>query len=240
MKASHALAIVVFTIMALLLISCTGIGRHTPNPEELDANDRQEDKTTILMTKEELLLYVKNNEINLTEEAFEGIDIEAMIERFQITEEAIEWHGLDRLLKLYKDSIASEQRDAIYAKEIKNVDSKDEEYRAFVDVFFEAVGEEYSFGGTDKIYLFDEYIIRKDDETYIITIGKTKNMDTYRIVDSNLPSNKKLIHLPYGDGAFRRDFCYSPDGKFFMFIDGKYEFAYKLMTLFTQTSTPQQ
>ena len=193
-----------------------------------------------LLTKQEFLQYVKENEVDVTVQDFDGVDIDDFVRYGYLTSEWVTHQNLVKLLECYKRDLVNEQGSKIMAKEIICVDSTDEEYEAFLKAYFNAVDGEYWKYGARQKYQFESYTIRKDDVRCRIEIGKTKNMSMYKIFDGRFYGNLE-IDIPDGDASWRLPFCYSADGKFFMFTDeyGYDGYIYELFTLFTKTNTPQ-
>jgi hypothetical protein len=232
-----------FIGLAVALCSCGGEGDPDDPAADVPAilaikNIKKEGDTTMkLATKQELLQYIKDNEVGLTEEDFDGVDIDGFIEHYQFTTEEFARFNLKVLLEDYKTDKVYEQKAEIMAKEIKSVDSTDEEYQAFVEAYLKAVGKEYYFIGADKRFLLDVYGIKTEKINYCICIGKTKNMDKYDI-SSGDSYGALEIYLPDGDMVMCVTYCYSNDGKFFLFVspEGDDDFIHELSLIFTEVN----
>ena len=186
-----------------------------------------------LLTAHYLVQYIKENSTGLTEGDFSSIGIDDFIRHWYLTSETYTKYNLRKLLDSYQDHIIREARAEIMAKDIKSVDSTDEEYEAFVEAFFNAAeGEIHGLGSTDGL---DVYNIVTADEQYQIRIGRTKNIDHYDIRNTGFYVTYE-IYLPSGDMQLRTGFCYSSNEKFFLIViphgkgdDSEHE-IYKLFT----------
>lgn len=222
-------------LTAALLFSCVENGgngssgvNQTIDGAANEGNERS------LVTKKELLQYILDNDVGITESDFEGIDIDDFIKLYSMTDRVMRMRNLKTMIEEYPWRKAFEDNLEIMAKEIVNVDSTDKEYKAFVDAFIKAVGEEFYFLGSFSDGL-DGYNIVMENERHSIYIGKTKNIDQYDIKGGR--NGVLEISLPSGDMYMTTNFCYSRDNKFFMFIAAgniPREFEYELYRIFTE------
>lgn len=237
--------IIYLCCIAIALCSCgsnNGSGGYKPEitGNHINENTKQgSDVDMTLATGQELLEYIKDNDIGLTEKDFEGIDIDDFIKHCYITSERLGRFNLKTLVKSYKDYNYHEQRAGIMAKEIISVDSTDEEYQAFVEAYLKELNKETLFIGTNNSMLLDVYTVIAEDARYRISIGKTKNMGKYDIRNDGLYGNCHL-HIPEGDMTMITMYCYSADNKFFLVVsaDKNDDFSHVLSELFVKLRLP--
>jgi len=191
------------------------------------------DNYSARLSIEDLLQYIKENDTGLTEEDFAGVDIDGFINDLRLTNDRVAGYDLKQQLESYRARALSKKFDEIMAKEKKRVNSTDEEYEAFIEAFFSAVGGEVRDSGTvDKL---DAYSIVATDEWFSIGIGKTKNINKYTLRHDRSTGNYEIV-FPAGEMYDHLRFYYSSDGKFFLvvYLCIDHDFEYELCELFTQ------
>lgn len=238
----NILVITIFLSTVIAACSCNGGGNPDTGEMGNQTNEKikqgEDDISMLLATKEEFLQYINDNDTGLTENDLEGIDIEDLIKEYSLTVDYIGRYNWEKTLESYKLRKILERKATIMAKEIRSVDSTEEEYRLFVEAYFKAVDEEYYFLGTNNRFLLDTYTIIAENTKYRISIGKTKNMEKYDIRDSGSYGTCE-IYLPEGDMAMRTQYCYSADNKFFILADNNDDFSQELFEIFAQMNVPQ-
>ena len=231
------LILLIFICIAGTLCSCDG--SESVDNSRLDENTKQgSDITMALITEQELLQYIEDNlDVGLTEKDFEDISINDFIKDLEFTSEDFGRYPLKLLVETYKENKYYEQRAAIMAKEIRSVDSTDEEYRAFIEAYLEDVGKESLFlgGNPDGSYT---YHIFTENGKYGITIGRTKNMDQFDIREGRFYGNYE-IYAHHGDMVTTTTYCYSDDNKFYLIASGNDDFSYELYEIFTKVTLPK-
>jgi hypothetical protein len=233
---------VILIHLVLILCSCNGEGNTNPAfPTDLrnDNSQQWEGETFMqLVTKDELLQYIRDNDVGLTIEDLDNIDIEDFIVEFSITVDHFVLMNWKTVLEDYL-MIKDFQRElGIMAREIKNVESSDEELEAFIRVYFNTIGEEVNELGVNQG--LNGYSIITKNGSYMLRIGLTKNIGQFDIRDSGFYGTYE-IYLPSGDMALRLPFCYSADGKFFLIVvaERNDEYSHWLSEMFTKTSYQQ-
>lgn len=205
----------------------------------------EEDTGMTLVTRDEFIEYLEENGLT---EAFDDIDLDFYIKEYSIISDMFEdeIYRPENFLQFYTKDKAHQQRFEIMAKEIVNVESTDEEYGAFVDAFIEAVGEEFYFLGTyedDYFRGLNGYTIVMGNERHGIYIGRTKNIDEYKIEPDRTHGERYgvlQISLPFGDMYMTTNYCYSYDNKFLLIQvptgNLSKEFEYELNQTFTEVT----
>lgn len=229
--------------MAFILCSCDRCG--SPKQEPATINMGQERESTMeLITSQELLQIIRDNDTGITEDDFEGIDIDDFIAfcRFPTPSKREDTRllnlrpHLDRYLnhlemKLYDTS-------QFLALELVRVNSTDEEYEAFIEAFFRALDMEYVDLGITRDGL-DSYVVYGDNNRdssngYYLYIGRTVDIRKYKIEGEG----PFALHL--GGGFFETTvfmdiFC-DKESKFFLCMDGPSggDFHYVILKTFTE------
>jgi hypothetical protein len=226
------LAITLLAATTLIMSSCAG--RDNPDPGETDTGSNEmidtdsngvnddeiipqgkDDDELVLLTTQELLEYIGNNNVGLKESDFEGIDINDFIKRERLTAEKARRYNLKKMLESYKTELVLKREYFIMAGEVIAADSTDQEYKAFLDAYFNELDIKPSLAGS---YGIDRYDINKGTEKYSLYIGKTKDLKRYKI-DNDGTFETCQIYIPaYGDGYYCMPFCYGGNNKFFLAV----------------------
>ncbi|MCL2634142.1 MAG: hypothetical protein FWD34_06465 [Oscillospiraceae bacterium] len=224
----RVLVLLIFCVIVVTLCSC-------PQRSEPITTEPE------LITAEELLQYIRDNDVGLTEEDLEGVNIDDFIQRYEYTHESIA-NGrvsLDVMLNVYKKRIYNEKLSEIYAKEIISIDSTDEEFDIFIKKYLEIIGEEYVHSAIYQRMNYYSFVLEEGD--YNMYIGRTKFINEYDIKNSGLFGESE-IYFSSSDMQWRSEFCYSADNKFFFIISTRtgncsQDYKNELALLFTQTGT---
>lgn len=197
--------------------------------------------TVELITAQELLQYIRDNDVGVTEDDFNGIDVDEFIECWQITRYS--YGNLRYRLDNYESSRESYMTGKLMVRELISVDSTQDEYDAFIETFFEKLNIAYETVGVDNNGLYYYNVYPNPDKRdafnrYNLYIGKTMEFHQHDIRGTNL-------YLPGGSwGAYwEMNICYNRDNKFFLAVlgsdsedisDGRNVF-YEIHKLFTET-----
>ncbi|MCL2634143.1 MAG: hypothetical protein FWD34_06470 [Oscillospiraceae bacterium] len=206
--------------------------------EELIRLEREHDTQAKpeLITAEELLQYIEDNDVGLTEEDFEGVNIDDFIVHWHINNENLSKFILKNILESYRDYIQNKQNFEFVAKELISINSTDEEFDAFIILYFKAIGKESNHLGKYKTSVpIEVYEILDEDDRYVVWIGKTEIIEQFQIKETAFGLE---IFIPEGmDNSFGSNhmFCYNKDNKFFLIINPYDDYDYELALLFTQT-----
>jgi len=248
--------LVILTILIITTYGCVSgdivhIGNDLKNGGMADSNEsfdneaeaREDEIILDLLTKQEFLQYLSENDVGLAEEDFEGIDLDDFIRSCGITSESIEQllPNMPKTVLIYRMLKVIAQEHAIYAKEIRSVDSSDEEYEAFIVKLMEEIGCDYNFLGKD-FYGLDSYEVFLKTGRLVLMIGRTRDIPNYIIKDGGDDSFGSLfIDFPVSDMFLSLFFCYSGDYKFFI-VDSyraDNEEAHEIYKTFTQINKPE-
>ena len=209
------------------------------NPIVAETGQKEKDPAMNLVTLDVFLEYLETNDVGITEEDLEGVDIEAFIEAGALTEDRLGRFNLKTLINAYKQNMSRKARESIFARDIKSVNSTDEEYEAFIKAYFEGVGKEGSYMGSEGG--LDRYDIIIEDSRYFLYIGKTKNIDQYQIISGSEAREYCLLSIPTGsDEGLSLPFCYSNGDKFLLAVlaSTKSDYKYTLLEIFMRTNPP--
>jgi len=237
-------SILVFTCVIIFSSSCggeyltEGLRPGIVNSQTIESII-EEDKTMMISTPQELFQYIKDNGIDLPEDAFEGVDIDGFINSGYIDREWIDRIGFEGVLNSYKNHAALEHRYSFLAKGIFSVDSTDEEYRMFLEELFKTIGYEGRLWYKDENIDWREvYEINTEKGTYYLSIGKTNKIGQLSIAEGNVFGCYEIL-TPYGEMVMSNSFCYSGDNKFFLTLNSTDDYMYELAEAFTKVVTPQ-
>lgn len=259
MKIKHMiLAITVFACVNLALPSCDTdtmlIKSHdTEEASQQPENNREEILSEMevgelmeaveimeILTEEEFLHYIRNNDVGVTEDDFISVDIIGFIEKYSWTLETFKRLRVESALESYKRHSENIRRNEIYAHEVRSVDSTDEEYAAFVNAFLAAIDKEYEYVGKDEG--LDRYDIRFGDsgifvkDWHILKIGRTKDITQFDIRNDSSDGLVRLNTSSYGEGGTMNSFVYSCDNKYFLLVSSEdLDFSYWLSDVFIKT-----
>jgi len=241
----------------LVFIICIGIAVMLCSCEEgYNASSqisKQESEIAMkLITREEFIQFIRDNETGVSEEDFKNIDIDEFIKYWKFTSpsegEDAKLLELGDSLEWYKDILEirelqkkSDKLSMLMAVEKVSVDSTDEEYEAFIKAYFGALEMEQEISEPSRSGL-DTYVIDINDGTYYLYIGKTKDIEKYNIKYDKIREWLEIL-IPAGQGAsWNLSFCYSGDNKFFLSILAKdnNDSKYELYELFTKTTVVQE
>jgi hypothetical protein len=197
------------------------------------------DPATPLLTKQEFIQYFENNDTKLKLSDFDGIDIDQFIKSMQITSESITSLSQRRIDYYLSDKDRFDKDAQIYVREVRRVESTEEDYTKFIDAYLKKVEAEYKceYIGEYGKYL-NRYRVTTRNNAFSLYIGATKDFDKFTTVkESDIQYCK--IQIPAGELQMRVNFSYNADSKFFLAI-GSSDFdnedvIYKLSLLFIQT-----
>lgn len=254
-KMKCALVTVLIVCMAATLCSC-GLIRFnqsrtiTSTPKEREADAHRESEPAIeLLTSEELLQIIRDNDTGVTEDDFEGIDIDDFIAfcRFQAPSklEDTRLHNLRPHLDRYLNHLEMELYDTsqYLALEKMRVDSTDEEYETFIEAYFKALDMEYEALGISSRDELDVYHVYADGEIrdfnnrYYLYIGRTMDIRRYKIEgDGPFLLYKKSGFFEITESM---NIYYNKDYKFFLCTTGPNsgpDVYYKIIKTFAEVT----
>jgi len=237
----------------LMLFSCGGAETANPQPggnntteySQAEINNPEENVADVeILTREIFLQYIRENDVGVTEEDFADVDIDDFLEqRAWSTTTDLSRFRIDTALENYRrylENLPNLQReDRIFAREIRSVESTDEEFEAFVQAYFAEIGKEPAFVGSGLgIYRYD--IMYGDSgnlfmERYILEIGRTMDFVHHTITINNYRGFLQMDRT-YGGSGTLDWFVYSGDDKFFLISSGGSDpdFLHRLREVFTK------
>jgi len=230
MKTKTYIIILLSTVIVLLASACKGdvdnlnIPNKTNNTQEEDAMEER------LLTKEEFLKKVSDHEAELgvTVEDFKDIDVDDFIEKSRITNSAIEWcitggGDLGRRLELYLANLVQEEIEVYRPKQLRIVESTEEEFEAFKATYFEAIGGVTITVINAQMYKnIEEYAFQEEEKTRHFAIGRTADINQLKGEGWEFFENPSHVSFPTGrETEVAGDNAYtSKNGKFFIIFYG--------------------
>ena len=191
-------------------------------------NNKEEVLDFDFMTKEEFINYIENNEVGVTLNDFEGIDIDDFIRREFFSVDNISSYNLVVALEGYLQKLEDDRLMAYLAKELVSVDSTDEEYKEFLGKFISSIDGKIVSSGIENDFINWYRISWKESDgenrTEYMRIGQTKYLERYgtRCTDAGvylLQIQWDSSGLGYEDPLF-----YNKNQKYF-YAGGKFEWG---------------
>ena len=237
----------ILLIIALLFSACSGNNKGVDADNHTEQNDTSMINSTLpenpgeeteavnerLITKEELFEYIQSNDVGLTIEDFEGIDVEDFLVFWQFTPSNIGNYLCKASLEMYLDDLGIKERTRYFAKEKISVESTDEEYENFIEKFFKATNEEVVSAHYEKATRFYRY--KTDKAKDFLYIARTKDINDMNIINDPARNPELIVVLiPIGDAHLRGNLCYSKNNKFMLLSDPVYEWMYEYIKVFRE------
>ena len=184
-----------------------------------------------LLTKDEFIQLIKENDVGVTIENFNGVDINDFIFKYNINKELFEEISEDvnftlgYLLEMYIEDLPywqKEQQLAPYlVQELKYVESTYEEYMDFISRYFKAIGQSAEQIRTeDNGVLVYSYEI-KNSGYFLYGFCQTSKSKKLPISRGEKDKDKNYtIKLYSGDESYYKNIYYSKSGKYLMYYDG--------------------
>lgn len=182
---------------------------------------RPECRNYKVITSEELMQFIKDNDTGVTEEDFEGIDIDDFIASFMFGSPAAmddtRLRTLDSHLKRYDDfRVHGSDFNQMQPLVLISFDSIDYEYERFIETYFDALGMKHEKLNQTKEG-FDRHMIKADGNNLYLYTGATKNIEEYDI--RNERQGQLILYIlepePLNTKALPFFFVYSKDKNFF-------------------------
>ncbi|MCL2253815.1 MAG: hypothetical protein FWC09_05155 [Lachnospiraceae bacterium] len=175
-----------------------------------------------LVSKERLLEYIQTNDVGLSVEYFDVIDIAEYISSLNLTEdnmkEYIEWLVSGNY---HLKDLEHWEKANYMAREKFNVDSTDEEYQEFINKFSQAIGKEIRDSQNHNMFS-SNFEIEDDNRKTILYIERTKNIENLEFFERPNSSPRLLeIAVEAGGDGLRQLFlfCYSKNKKYILLAD---------------------
>ena len=214
-----------------------GLGNNKNEEHEtmppIDANKGEEEMEIVLMTREEFIKYIEENQdmetVDITAGDLEGIDIDGFIAYGYFSEENVGRGYLRNALESYLDHLESERLSVYLAHEIVSIESTDSEYDEFRARFIVSITDGKIIASGKEIDLIDYYRMSYEDlegktMTEYMWVGQTKHFDKFVIRDEDGVS---LIQIPWDSSGFGYEgpFFYNKSQKYFLTGNGKLEWG---------------
>ena len=206
--------------------------------EAITVNDdnAEEEQEIVLMTKEEFLIFIEENQdletVDITVDDLVGIDIDDFIAHWHLTKDVVDTTFLKNALEWYLRDIENQTLIAYLATELVSVDSTDEEYKAFLGKFISSIDGMIIWSGGED--LVGWYRVTFEAETYAHPEGEEKTEYMWILQTKNLSdfgtrlsdSGTYLIQIPWDSSGlgYEAGFFYNKNQKFF-FTGGKFEWG---------------
>ena len=214
-----------FLIIVVLLFSLSACGNNLneeelPPPEEKilpEITEQVEDvMSERLITADELLEYIQTHDVGLSSDDFNGIDIDDFISYWSFRPSSIDllW---EKSLESYLEHLVFDERAVYMATEKFSVESTDEEYKKFIEEFFNEINKEVV--SSNKAHGFYWYDINNDGKQMTLYITQTKGIDNLVFLDlqSTYPELLEVFVADGPDGAGTSgNLCYSKNKKYMM------------------------
>jgi len=220
-------------LIALLFSACNA---YDPDKAIVQGEEEME---RILLTKEEFIKLIGEKEYGVSLQDFDTVDICDFIFKYKITQEYMEELilvdsslTLTRLLEWYIEDMPNwekkKQMAPYLVRELKYVDSTDEEYEDFIDSYFKELqlnsGDMIIVEGDVLTYRFEtskgkwlsfNFCQTSKSKKLPISKGEKNDAENYTI---RIPVDKHM--------SYYRDIHYSKSGKYLMFLDGNSEYGF--------------
>ena len=243
--------ILIFVLSILLLAACNDSKVHEPERPLQDdpditgsqsATNGQGENTMeeILLTKEEFVQLMEEYDVGVTIRDFEGIDIEDFIFKYRITEEYFDEFismgpakgALRQLIEWYIEELPSWEREKQLApylvRELKYVDSTEEEYKDFIDRYFSALQMDAEFLRKEADVV-DVYVVEVDNKLLLFKFCQTIKSKGLPISRGEFDKNENYsIHERFtGETSCYENIHYSKSSKYLMYLGGNAECGFE-------------
>jgi len=218
---------VLIMLLALLVLSGSACNISTIVPAQDDLSNKEEIMEEPLLTKEEFLRRVSENEeaLGVTIADFNDIDVDDFIEFRKLTETDLEAFIAGRRIfsAVFESYVSGIERRRVlkYAeRELTVKDSTDEEFEEFKAVFFESIGgvteatssQRESVVGNEFIQW---YSFQAGEATLVLIIGRTMDIEHLESNGWVFSGNSLHVWMPFHIPA-GNVFFISRNGKFFV------------------------
>ena len=218
------LILVTFFILILSTVACnTKVPIETNNQNNILMEEK-------LLTKDEFIQLIKENDVGVTIENFNGVDIDEFIAHYQIstqifnkfiTGDFILSGILEGFIELTPHWQKEQQLAPYLVQELKYVESTYEEYMDFISRYFKAIGQSAEQIRTeDNGVLVYSYEI-KNSGYFLYGFCQTSKSKKLPISRGEKDKDKNYtIKLYSGDESYYKNIYYSKSGKYLMYYDG--------------------
>ena len=214
-KGNVFIVIVIVIVISILLSACTAAGEETM--PSIDDKEKEEIEV-VFITKEEFIDYIENNDVGVTMEDFEGIDIDDFIKRWNISNDNISNYNLVFALENHLRNLEIERVAAYQAREIVSVNSTDKEFNEFLDRFISAIdGKAVWSGDLSFVSWYTMSFTESDGEerTEYMWVGQTKNLSKFKTRLSDSGSYLIQIQLDSDGFGYEGGLFYNKNQKYF-------------------------
>ena len=218
-------------IMLLLTTACQNT--NVPTETNIQGEEQMEEK---LLTKEEFIQLIKENDVDVTVQSFDGVDMDEFIAYYYISKEVFDefisgGFNLRRNLEGYIENAPlreeKKRMDPYLVRELKYIESTDNEYKEFIDKYFEALqvnAEKYKEENGVEIY---ELNIEGNGTTYF-RFCRTSKSKKLELSKGEKDDEENYMIIQYsGDMNYYLDIYYSKSGKYLMYFDGNAGYSFE-------------
>ena len=218
------LILVTFFILILSTVACnTKVPIETNNQNNILMEEK-------LLTKDEFIQLIKENDVGVTIENFNGVDIDEFIAHYQIstqifnkfiTGDFILSGILEGFIELTPHWQKEQQLAPYLVQELKYVESTYEEYMDFISRYFKATGQPAA-----QIRIEDNGVLLYGYEIegsgyFLYGFCQTSKSKKLPISRGEKDKDKNYtIKLYSGDESYYKNIYYSKSGKYLMYYDG--------------------
>ena len=223
----------ILLIITLFVVACNNT--NTP------VSNQQEEK---LLTKEEFKQLIQEYDLGVTVKSFDRVNLDEFIAHYYISKEVFDKYiygnySLSRTLERYIENAPlreeKKRMDPYLVRELKYIESTDNEYKEFIDKYFEALqvnAEKYKEENGVEIY---ELNIEGNGTTYFRFCQTSKSKKLELSKGEKDDEENYMIKQYSGDMNYYLDIYYSKSGKYLMYFDGnaRYNFEERLYLIQT-------
>ena len=220
----------IIVLILLLLTACNNTSG--PDITNEQGENIMEEK---LLTKDEFIQLIKENDVGVTIENFNGVDIDEFIAHYQIstqifnkfiTGDFILSGILEGFIELTPHWQKEQQLAPYLVQELKYVESTYEEYMDFISRYFKATGQPAA-----QIRIEDNGVLLYGYEIegsgyFLYGFCQTSKSKKLTISRGEKDKDKNYtIKLYSGDESYYKNIYYSKSGKYLMYYDGNGEYS---------------
>ena len=232
---------IVVLIAVFIFSGCVNNRTAVPDVEDIDIQNQENSgaqgegqmSDTNYITKEKFLEYIATQNVGITLDDLEGIDIDDFIVYSNFTEESVKILYLDKALERYLRDLKYRKLEPYMAIELTSADSTDEEFQKYKEKYFNIIGMAYEHEFVDE-YGIDNYRFQIDDKKHTIGLGKTQNLGDCKI-DKNNKGFYCVEYIQDQSGlVLSVPIYYSKNAKYFILADMYNEAEYELISIFCE------
>jgi hypothetical protein len=228
--------IIILINILVVLVSC--VTNINDNKVKNDSSVSQKEVAMMepLLSREEFIEFINENQhldnVNITEDDLEGIDIEDFIKSSSMNKDSIKRYGLMQAIERYQEELKWRILEPFVAYDLKSVESTDEEFIKFKKRFFEEVDIRSEYLLTDD-FMIDRFYIYYKGRNQSVLIGQTKNLEKANITKQDNVYCVTYI-LDASGYTHWAPIQYSKNSKYFILKIEYNDFEYQLLKIFCE------